>query len=167
MLLVDEDQVREHLSKLVICKSLGPNMMHPQVLRELGDVMTSFVMKCKDIPDYLRTIWQLGEMPGDWWKENVSPVFKKDKGDPGNYRLFSITSVLGKVMEQLMLEMLFRDREKKTTGSSQYGFTKGKSYLTNLITFSNKLNRLAGERTLPTCLGSILTLYPIGSSYGN
>lgn len=71
VLLVDEDQVREHLSKLVICKSLGPNMMHPQVLRELGDVMTSFVMKCKDIPDYLRTIWQLGEMPGDWWKMSV------------------------------------------------------------------------------------------------
>lgn len=45
-----------------------------------------------------------------------------------------------------MLEMLFRDMEnKKAIGSSQYGFKKGKSYLTNLITFSNKLNRLAVE----------------------
>lgn len=99
VLLVSEDQVREHLSKLDICRSLGPSMMHPQVLRELGDVMTSFVMRCKDTPNYLWTTWQLGEVPGDWWKENISPVFiKKKKGDSGNYRLFSLTSVLGKVM---------------------------------------------------------------------
>lgn len=50
---MDEDQVREHLSKLDICKSMGLNMMHPQVLRELVDVMTSFVMRFKDTPDYL------------------------------------------------------------------------------------------------------------------
>lgn len=76
-----------------------------------------------------------------------NPVSKKDKkGDPGNYRLFSITSVLGEVMEQLMLEMLFGDMEKKKAiGSSQYGFAKGKSYLTNLINFSNKMNSLTVE----------------------
>lgn len=141
MLFVDEGQVGEHTSKLDIC----PNMMHPQVLRELGDAITSSVMRCKDIPDYLWTIWQLGKVSGDWWKENVSPVFKKDKKrDPENYRLFSLTSVLSKVMEQLILEMLFRHMEnKKAVGSSQYEFTKGKSHVINLITFSNKLNMLA------------------------
>lgn len=45
-----------------------------------------------------------------------------------------------------MLEMLFRHMEnKKAIGSSQHGLTKEKSYLTNLITFSNKLNRLVVE----------------------
>lgn len=53
VLLVGEDQARKHVSKLDICKSMGPNMMHPQVLRELVGVMTSFVMICKDIPDSL------------------------------------------------------------------------------------------------------------------
>lgn len=112
-------------------------------------------------------------MPGQWGKENVSPVFaKKDKKeDPGNYRLFSLTSVLGKVMEKLMLEMLFRHMEnKKASRSSQYGFIKGKSYLTDLLTFSNKLNMLAIEgRTvdIANLSGEHLTLYPIRSSYGN
>lgn len=74
-------------------------------------------------------------------------------------------------MEKLVLEMLFRHMEnKKASGSSQYGFIKGKSYLTNLLTFSNMLNRLAVEgRTvdIANLSGEHLTLYPIRSSYGN
>ncbi|KAJ7422110.1 hypothetical protein BTVI_15402 [Pitangus sulphuratus] len=34
------------------------------------------------------------------------PVFKKSKKDPGNPRLVSLTSVLGKVVEQLILEIV-------------------------------------------------------------
>ena len=33
---VEEDQVREHLSKPDIRKSMGPDGVHPQVLRELA-----------------------------------------------------------------------------------------------------------------------------------
>lgn len=36
VLLVYKDQVREHLSKLDICKFMGPNMVLPLVLREMG-----------------------------------------------------------------------------------------------------------------------------------
>jgi len=42
---------------------------------------------------------------GDWRKENVSLIFKKDKKeDPGNYRLASLNMIPGKVTEQLILE---------------------------------------------------------------
>jgi len=76
-------------------------------------------------------------VPEDWRKANVTAIFKKGKKeDPGNYRLLSLTSIPGKVMEQLILEAIIKQvEEKKVIRSSQHGFTKGKSCLTNLITF--------------------------------
>ena len=38
-------------------------------------------------------------------------------------------------MEQLILEVINKQVEEKKVISSQYGFTKGKSCLTNLIAF--------------------------------
>ena len=73
-------------------------------------------------------------MPKDWRKDNVTPVFKKGKKeDPRNYRPVSLTSILGKMMEQLILEVIIKQvEEKNVIRSSQRGFTKGKSCLTNL-----------------------------------
>jgi len=74
-------------------------------------------------------------VPEDCKKANVTPVFKKGKKeDPGNYRPVSLTSIPGNVMEQFILEAIIKQvEEKKVIRSSQRGFTKGKSCLTNLI----------------------------------
>jgi len=53
-------------------------------------------------------------VPEDWRKPNVTPVFKKGKKeDPRNYRLVSLTSILGKMMEQLILEVIIKQVEEK------------------------------------------------------
>ncbi|PKU35296.1 hypothetical protein llap_14400 [Limosa lapponica baueri] len=76
-----------------------------------------------------------GEVPEDWRKANVTPVFKKGKKeDLGNYRLVSLTS--GKMMKRLLLGIISKHmEEKKAIRSSQHRFNKGKSCLTNLIAF--------------------------------
>ncbi|GAB0204010.1 mitochondrial enolase superfamily member 1 [Grus japonensis] len=129
--LVEEDQVREHLGKLDIHKSMGPDGMHPHVLRELADVIA------RPLSIIFERSWRTGEVPEDWRKANVTLVFKKDrKEDQGNYRPVSLTSIPGKMMEELILGVINKHvEEKKVTGSGQHGFTKGKSCLTNLIAF--------------------------------
>jgi len=76
-------------------------------------------------------------VPEDWRKANVTPVFKKGKKkDLGNYRPVSRTSIPGKVMEQLILEVIIKQvEEKKAIRSSLHRFIKGKSCLPNLIAF--------------------------------
>ncbi|GAB0184124.1 mitochondrial enolase superfamily member 1 [Grus japonensis] len=90
--------------------------------------------------------WRTGEVPEEWRKANVTPVFKKGKKeDPGNYRPVSLTSIPRKVTEELILGVIPKHvKEKKVIRSGQHGFTKSKTCLTNLIAFSDgKLRKCA------------------------
>ncbi|GAB0190597.1 mitochondrial enolase superfamily member 1 [Grus japonensis] len=138
--LVEEDRIRDHLGKYDTHKSMGPDGMHPQVLRELTDVIA------KPLSIIFERSWRRGEVPKDWRKANVTPVFKKGKEDPGNYRPVSLTSVPGKVMEQLILGAVSKlFGEEKVVRSGQHGFTKGKSCLTNLIAFYDGMSGWVDE----------------------
>lgn len=139
--MVEEDKIREYLSKLDIHLSMGSDGMHPQVLRELADVIA------KPLSIIFAQLCQLGEVSRDQRKANVTPVFSKGKKeDMRNYRPVSLTSVPGNVMKQLSLETISRHmKEKKIIKSSQHGFTKEKSCLTNLISFDKEMTCLMDE----------------------
>ncbi|KAJ7406543.1 RNA-directed DNA polymerase from mobile element jockey-like protein [Willisornis vidua] len=80
-----------------------------------------------------------------WRKANATCFFKEGKEeDPDNYRLVSLTSIHGKVTEQYIVEAICRHiKDEKITKSSQHGLTEGKSCLTNLINFCDKMTGLA------------------------
>jgi len=57
---------------------MGPDGMHPRVLRLLVDVIA------EPLSIIFERFWRTGEVPEDWRKTNVTPIFKK--GQEGGYR---------------------------------------------------------------------------------
>ncbi|CAM4666744.1 unnamed protein product [Caretta caretta] len=136
---VQKEVVRDYLEKLDVHKSMGPDALHPRVLKELADVIA------EPLAIIFENSWRSGEVPDDWKKANVVPIFKKGKeDDPGNYRPVSLTSVPAKIMV-LKESILKHLEERKVIRNSQHGFTKGKSCLTNLIAFYDEITGSVDE----------------------
>ncbi|GAB0208172.1 mitochondrial enolase superfamily member 1 [Grus japonensis] len=116
-------------------KSMGLDGIHPRVLRELAEVLT------KPLSIIYQQSWLTREVPVDWRLANVMPIHKKGwKEDPGNYRPVSLTSVLGKVMEQIILSAITQHvQDTQVIRPSQHGFMKGRSCLSNLISFYDQV----------------------------
>ncbi|XP_074998798.1 TBC1 domain family member 7 isoform X1 [Calonectris borealis] len=139
--IIQGEMVSDLLHHLDTHKSVGLDGIHPRVLRELVEVLT------KPLSILYQQPWLTGEVPVDWRLANVTPIYKKGrKEDPGNYRPVSLTSVLGKVLEQIILSAItWHVQSNQVSRPSQHGFMKGRSSLTNLISFYDKMARLVDE----------------------
>ncbi|KAF1468727.1 hypothetical protein FQV17_0013856, partial [Megadyptes antipodes antipodes] len=139
--IIPEEAVNDLLCHLDAHKSMGPDGIHPRVLRELAEELA------KPLSIIYQPSWLTGEVPDDWRFANVTPIYKKGrKEDPGNYRPVSLTSVPGKIMEQFILMAFTRHvRDSQGIRPSQHGFMRGRSCLTNLISFYDQVTRLVDE----------------------
>ncbi|GAB0180201.1 hypothetical protein GRJ2_000485400 [Grus japonensis] len=96
--IIQGEMVSDLLHHLDTHKSMGLDGIHPRVLRELAEVLT------KPLSIIYQQSWLTGEVPVDWKLANVTPIYKKE--ELGNYRPVSLTLVLGKVMEQIILSAI-------------------------------------------------------------
>lgn len=89
-----KEAVLKQLQSLKVDKSPGPDLIHPRVLHELAETLSTplFILFNASLNE--------GIVPHQWKTSTVTPIFKKgDKADPANYRPVSLTSVLCKILE--------------------------------------------------------------------
>ncbi|TRZ26480.1 hypothetical protein HGM15179_000637 [Zosterops borbonicus] len=122
-------------------RSMGPDGIHPRTLKEMADVIT------KPLLMIFEPSWESGDVPADWKLINIVPIFRKGKKeDPGSNRPVSLTSVSGKSMEKIILGVTKKNlKDNAVIGHSHYGFVRGKSCLSNLFPFYDKVTHLGDQ----------------------
>lgn len=93
--LVEEDQVLEHLYKPGIHKSVGPDEIHPQVLRKPAAV----TVNCEATLNDLQSIIVIGRTSQRVEKRKYHSNLQEGKKDSDNWRLLRLTVIPWKVME--------------------------------------------------------------------
>lgn len=131
------------LSQLKPDKAPGPDNITARVLKELH----------KEIAPILTTIFQIsltqGKLPKQWKEANVIPIFKKgSKYLPSNYRPVSLTCIICKVLEHILVSSIMTHFENHNIlHPNQHGFRKKLSCETQLIELTNDLAKSLDNRT--------------------
>ena len=139
---VSKDGVIKLLKGLNPSKALGPDELHPRVLKELatelGPVFAHLFQQSIDT----------GEIPKEWSLANVCPLFKKsDRSLACNYRPVSLTCVPCKLLEHIVCSNIMAHLDEyKLLSDRQHAFRKGHSCETQLTTVINDWAKILDNR---------------------
>ena len=139
---VSEDGVIKLLKGLNPSKALGPDELHPRVLKELatelGPVFAHLFQQSIDT----------GEIPKGWSLANICPLFKKsDRSLACNYRSVSLTCVPCKLLEHIVCSNIMAHLDEyKLLSDRQHAFRKGHSCETQLTTVINDWAKILDNR---------------------
>ena len=138
---IDCSEVYDILSKLDISKAMGPDDVHPKLLKFLSDD-----------PAFVKTITLLFNkcveqqcIPDVWKSTVVVPLHKNGSvHSPNNYRPVSLTCVICKVYEKVLRARMI-DYVSGYISNTQHGFVKGRSCLSNLLETIDAANEYLAE----------------------
>ena len=136
--IITERLVKEKIKSLKENSAAGPDGISPKLLKSAAEELV------KPLTIIFRESMRTSEIPEDWRKAKVTPIYKKGpKGDPGNYRPVSLTSIPCRMLESIIKDKLMGYlANNNLLSESQHGFLKGRSCATNLITFMDKLTKV-------------------------
>ena len=123
-------------------KALGPDELHPRVLKELatelGPVFAHLFQQSIDT----------GEIPKEWSLANICPLFKKsDSSLACNYRPVSLTCVPCKLLEHIVCSNIMAHLDEyKLLSDRQHAFRRGHSCETQLTTVINDWAKILDSR---------------------
>ena len=130
------DMVMKELKGLNPNKSLGPDEVHPIMLKKFAFYIATplhIIMSKSFIESTLPD-------RGTWKIAHVSPIYKKGKKNLAvNYRPVSLTSVACRFMERVLKEQIMEHLMKeKLLSSKQHGFLGKRSTVTQLLHYLDK-----------------------------
>ena len=130
-LFVTPEMIAKKIKKMKDNKSLGVDGIPSKLLKEIVEQISTPLAKVFNLS------LEEGIVPSECKEANITPLFKKgSRNEPENYRPVSLTLVVCKFIETLirdhMVEFLVKH---KLINSSQHGFLKATSCLTNLLCF--------------------------------
>ena len=110
-------------------------------------ILVSLYLSAPALHSLFRKSLDTGEVPYDWRHAAVVPLHKGgSKSSAANYRPVSLTSVVCKTFERILKEEIVHHLEDhQLILKSQHGFLKGRSCLTNLITYLEDVTRAIDE----------------------
>ena len=136
-LVVTPELVAKKIKAMKDNKSPGVDGIPPKLLMETVEQIS--------IP--LARVFNLslkeGVVPFEWKEANIIPLFKKgSRNKSENYRPVSFTSVICKLLERLIKDHMVDFLVKhKLLNSSQHGFLKARSCLTNMLCFLEEITK--------------------------
>ena len=129
-IIVSPNGVTKLLRDLKPHKASGPDSIPTYILKVAADEISPVLTKI------FQTSLDTGEVPADWRKANIVPLFKKgDKHQASNYRPVSLTSVTCKVLEHIVHSNVINHfLHQDILCDNQHGFRSKRSCETQLIT---------------------------------
>ena len=141
-LRITEFGVFRLLDKINVTKASGPDGLPGRLLQALAQELAPVL--CFIFEQSLHT----GDLPTDWTRANVAPVFKKgSKFQAVNYRPVSLTCITCKLFEHIVCKHILDHIEShRILTDLQHGFRSGRSCETQLITTFQDIAQMHNER---------------------
>lgn len=134
-LSISMDEIQVKLKNLCIDKAKSPDGIPPIFYKRCATVLT--------FPIFLifnRSL-ETGVFPTLWKHADVAVIHKSGSAnDVKNYRPISKLSIIAKIFDSILADEVFK-RFKKVIIPQQHGFFKKRSTVTNLVSYTKKLQR--------------------------
>ncbi|XP_046674794.1 uncharacterized protein LOC124363582 [Homalodisca vitripennis] len=144
--VVTASDVQLKLASLEPNKGAGPNAIPPCVLKYCVPVLAPH------LAIWFSSLLSLGIFPSALKRGFVVPIFKSgDRSNVKNYRPIVILSAVAKVYESIVLDYLYF-HFRKCISSSQHGFLRSRSTVTNLMEFQEYVMAAFGNAHQVDCV---------------
>ena len=136
-LFLTPEMIAKKRKKMKNNKSPGVDGIPPKLLNKIVQQISTLLAKVFNLS------LEEGIVNSERKEANITPLFKKgSRNKPDNYRPVSLTSVVCKLLETLIRDHMAEFLVKhKLINTSQHGFLKARSCLTNLLCFFEEITK--------------------------